>query len=159
MPRQARRQYFVNSKVQGNLACRVALYWFYCLLAVAVTSACWMVLFDRPATSGEFLARLGTQTAPVLLSSVLLLPLVILDCIRFSSRFVGPIFRLGRALERMADGQRVHNVEFRHGDFWYEYAQSFNRLNERVISLEQQLKAAQESPDRSEVQTPELATN
>ena len=142
MPRKPRRQYFVNSKVQGNLAFRVAMYWLYCLLVVGVMSGCWMVLFDRPGSSGEFLARIGTQTAPILLSSVLLLPLVLFDCVRYSNRFVGPIFRLGRALERLADGERVHNIQFRNGDFWFEYAQSFNRLNERVISLEEQLKAA-----------------
>ena len=158
MPRQARRQYFVNSKVQGNLAFRVAMYWLYCLLVVGIMSSCWMVLFDRPASSGEFLARVGTQTAPILLSSILLLPLVLLDCVRYSNRFVGPIFRLGRALDRLADGQRVHNIEFRSGDFWYEYAQSFNRLNERIISLEEQLKAAQAKTDKSATEAkPELA--
>ena len=143
MPRQPRRQYFVNSKVQGTLAFRVAMYWFYCLLVVAVMGGCWMVLFDRPASSGEFLARMGGQIAPILLSSVLLLPIVMYDSIRFSNRFVGPIFRLGRAMDRMAEGQRVHNIEFRTSDFWYEYAQTFNRLNERIISLEEQLKAKQ----------------
>ena len=142
MSRRPRRQFFVNGKVQGSLALRVALYWMYCLVAVGLMTTCWMVLFDRPSSSGEFFARLGAQTLPVLLSSVLLMPLVLLDSIRFSNRFVGPVFRLGRALERMADGQRVQNVQFRSDDFWYEYSQSFNRLNERVISLEEQLKAA-----------------
>lgn len=152
MSRRPRRQYFVNGKVQGNLACRVSLYWLYCLVTVALMSACWMVLFDRPNSSGEFFMRLGAHTAPVLLSSVLLLPLVLLDSVRFSNRFVGPVFRLGRALERLADGQRVHNIQFRANDFWYDYAQSFNRLNERVISLEEQLKAAKaEVEERSEV--------
>jgi len=145
MPRQSRRQLFVNSKIQGNLVFRVAMYWFYCLLVVGVMSAGWLMLFDRPASAGEFLARIGGRTAPILISSVLLLPLVLMDCVRFSNRFVGPVFRLGRAIDRLADGQRVHNIEFRAGDFWYDYAQSFNRLNERVISLEEQLKAAQQA--------------
>ena len=148
MPRHPRRQYFVNSKVQGNLAFRVSMYWLYCLVVVGMMSACWMVLFDRPASSAELFVRVGTQTAPILLSSVLLLPLVLFDCVRYSNRFVGPIFRLGRALERLADGQRVHNIEFRTGDFWYEYSQTFNRLNERVISLEEQLKTAQANAEQ-----------
>mgnify|MGYP006908324878 CR=1 FL=1 len=159
MPRQSRRQYFVNGKVQGALACRIALYWFFCLLTVATMTAFWLVLFDRPASAGEFAARMATQTAPVLLSSVLLLPLVILDSVRHSNRFVGPILRLGRALDRMADGQRVHNIEFRNDDFWYEHAQSFNRLNERVIALEEQLKAAQAASSASQDETPELVAS
>ncbi len=147
MPRQPRRQHFVNSKVQGSLALRVVIYWLYCLLAVALMSCCWMVLFDRPATSGEFAARIWERTLPTLLGSLLLLPIVMMDCVRYSNRFVGPIFRLGRALGRLADGQRVHNIEFRDGDFWFEYAQSFNRLNERIIALEEQLKATQSNDD------------
>ena len=143
MSRQSRKQYFVNGKVQGNLAYRVAMYWFYCLLVVGVMGSCWMVLFDRPGSSVEFFSRLVGQTAPILLASLLLLPIVLLDCVRYSNRFVGPVFRMGRALERLADGQRVHNIEFRKDDFWFEYAQSFNKLNERVIRLEEQLKAAQ----------------
>jgi len=152
MPRQPRRQYFVNSKVQGSLALRVGVYWLYCLVAVALMNACWLVLFDRPASSGEFAARIWHQTVPTLLGTLLLLPIVMMDCVRFSNRFVGPIFRLGRALDRLADGQRVHNVEFRSTDFWYEYALSFNRLNERVIALEEQLKA---TPSIDETASPE----
>jgi nitrogen fixation/metabolism regulation signal transduction histidine kinase len=106
-------------------------------------ASCWMVLFDRPASSTEFFVRAWRQTIPTLLASVLLLPLVLLDCVRFSNRFVGPLFRLGRAMDRLADGQRVHNIVFRQGDFWFQLAQTFNRLNERIIQLEQQVKAAQ----------------
>ena len=152
MPRHSRRQYYVNGKIQGNLAFRVAVYWFYCLLVVGVMGSCWLVLFDRPASSGEFLSRVGGQLIPILLGSVLMLPIVLLDCVRYSNRFVGPIFRLGRAMDRLSDGQRVHNIEFRTSDFWYEYAQTFNRLNERVISLEEQLKAAQSCAGDSDPQ-------
>ncbi|MCA9268009.1 MAG: hypothetical protein KDA41_06040, partial [Planctomycetales bacterium] len=149
MARKARQQFLVDGKVQGSLAFRVAMYWLYCLLAVAVMSSCWMLLFDRPTTSVEFLNRLLLQTAPTLLSSLLLLPLVLMDCVRYSNRFVGPLFRLGRAMQRLADGERVHNVEFRDGDFWFDFAQTFNRLNARVIALEEENKRLAEaaSPD------------
>ncbi len=140
MSRSPRRQYLVNNKVQGSLAVRVGIYWLYCLLAVALMASCWMVLFDRPESSAAFIGQLLQRTVPTLLASVLLLPLVLMDSVRFSNRFVGPIFRLGRAMERLGDGQRVHNIEFREGDFWFDFAQSFNRLNERVIRLEEQTK-------------------
>lgn len=151
MARQTRRQYFVHGKVQGSLLCRVSMYWLYCLLTVALMSSCWIVLFDRPASSFDFLARLTSQTVPILISSLLLLPIVLMDCVRFSNRFVGPLFRLGRSLDRLADGQRVHNIEFRKDDFWFDVAQTFNRLNERVILLEEQLKAREVEVEEPEV--------
>jgi hypothetical protein len=149
MPRQNRRQYIINYNVQGSLLARVAMYWVYCLIAVLLTSSCWMVLFNRPASSGEFLGRLAFHTAPVLLGTLLLLPIVLVDCLRFSNRFVGPLFRLSRAMDRLGDGERVHNIEFRQGDFWFHIAQSFNRLNERVIRLEQQQKALERNSEEA----------
>jgi nitrogen fixation/metabolism regulation signal transduction histidine kinase len=118
------------------------MYWLYCLLTVALMAACWMVLFDRPESSTEYFVRVWRQTIPTLLASVLLLPLVLLDCVRFSNRFVGPLLRLGRAMDRLSEGQRVHNIVFRQGDFWFNLAQTFNRLNERILHLEEQVKAS-----------------
>lgn len=147
MPRKPRQQFFVNSAVQGSLLCRVAMYWVYCLVAVALSSAVWLVLFNRPASSGELLGQMLGQVVPVLFGTLLVLPIVLLDLVRYSNRFVGPLFRLTRAMDRLADGERVHNIEFRQGDFWFHIAQTFNRLNERTIRLEQQLKAAETRVD------------
>lgn len=149
MPRQSRRQYIVNYNVQGSLLVRVALYWVYGLIAVLLTSSCWMLLFDRPTSLAGFLGGLANHTAPVLLGTLFLLPLVLLDCLRFSNRFVGPLFRLSRAMDRLGDGERVHNIEFRQGDFWFHIAQSFNRLNERVIRLERQQKSLERKSEEA----------
>ncbi len=108
-----------------------------------------MWLFDWPKTWGELAGQLLYFAAPLLVATLILLPCVLLDCLRFSNRFVGPLFRLSRAMERLADGERVHNIEFRQGDFWFNIAQTFNRLNERVIRLEQQAKAAERAQEES----------
>jgi nitrogen fixation/metabolism regulation signal transduction histidine kinase len=101
------------------------------------------MLFDRPSSPVELFSQLAFQIAPVLLATFLVLPIVLLDCVRFSNRFVGPLFRLSRAMDRLADGDRVHNIEFRQGDFWFSIAQSFNRLNERMIRLDEAAKSRQ----------------
>jgi sensor histidine kinase YesM len=152
MPRKPRRTFLVHGSVQLRLLARVGLYWGYFLVTAFVTAMAWMWLFDRPASWGELAARMSYLAAPLLLATALILPFVLLDFLRFSNRFVGPLFRLSRAMDRLADGERVHNVEFRQGDFWFHIAQTFNRLNERVIRLEQQAKSNQRTQDESLVE-------
>jgi len=38
---------------------------------------------------------------------------------------VGPVYRLRRSMRALADGNPVH---FRDGDFWYDFAEDFNRV-------------------------------
>ena len=42
--KQPRKQIFVDAKVQGALVLRVALYWVFCLLTVALMLLCWRIL-------------------------------------------------------------------------------------------------------------------
>lgn len=145
MTRKPRRTFLVQGSVQNSLLARVALYWGYFLTATFCAALAWMWLFDRPQSWSELGGRMLYLGAPLLLASSLLLPFVLMDCLRFSHRFVGPLFRLSRAMDRLADGERVHNIEFRQDDFWFNIAQTFNRLNERVIRLEQQTKQREEA--------------
>lgn len=139
MSRQDRQRFFVDRDVQGKLMIRVAMYWVYCLIAVALMMSCFIVAFDRPANSGEFVSRLFYQTIPPLAASTLMLPILLFDAIRFSNLFAGPIFRLRRCMNHLADGKPVAELKFRNGDFWCEFAESFNRLNQRVQHLEARL--------------------
>ena len=88
---------------------------------------------------------------PALVASTLLLPLVILDMIRLSNRFTGPLLRLRRSMRELARGEHVEPIEFRDGDYWQEFANEFNVLAARV----QDATPAPEAEPAAEPQAPE----
>ncbi len=65
---------------------------------------------------------------PAAIASFLLLPLVIVDIIRISNRFVGPLLWLRRSMRALARGEYVEPIEFRGNDFWYDFADEFNAV-------------------------------
>ena len=45
-----------------------------------------------------------------------------------SNRFVGPIYRLRRSMRSLANGEEVDPVFLRDGDYWFDFAEDFNRV-------------------------------
>lgn len=123
-----RRRLFVDFKLQGVLLVHTAIYWFHCLLSVMLIAFCWIILVERPGTSGELLGVIGSNYVPVLLGSVLLLPLVLMDCLRVSNRLAGPMLRIHRSVKQLADGVPADPVHLREKDFWKEFSDDLNRL-------------------------------
>ena len=136
MARHKRRQLMVDAHVQGALVVRVIGYWFYCLVTVAFMMTCWVIFAVRPTSSMELVRRVWGQCGPAFFASLLLLPLVMVDCIRLTHRFVGPLHRIRKALRDLAAGSAVPNIAFRKSDFWNDLADDFNRLNEHIRKLE-----------------------
>ncbi len=126
MAKHRRGKLFIDIKVQGALVIRVLMYWFYCLLAVALLLACWTVFNERAETSGELFRAVWMQYGPALVATFLLLPIVLLDCLRFSNRFAGPVYRLRQTLRQLAAGEEIQPVKLRKDDFWHEFAAEFN---------------------------------
>ncbi len=126
MAKTHRKKLFIDRKVQGTLLLRVMLYWIYCLAAVLLLVACWSVFTEKPSSSNELFRRLAVHYAPGILASFLLLPIVLWDCLRVSNRFAGPIVRVRRTLQKIAEGEDVKPLSFRDGDFWQEFTDDFN---------------------------------
>ena len=98
----------------------------------------------------ELFADLYFRYAPALAASLLLLPVVMVDVVRLSNRFVGPMVRLRGALKDMADGRPAQPLNFRDNDYWRELATEFNRAAARVArdSVERSV-ATEEMPERA----------
>jgi hypothetical protein len=132
MARSQRRQTFVDAHVQGALARRIILHW---LLFVWV---CWGVpLFvqlvlapSRPV--GETLRLIWETQGPLMLAMVFLLPVFVIDTIKLSHRFTGPILNLRRALQDVASGQPPRKLHVRKNDFWQDLASDYNVLTARL---------------------------
>jgi hypothetical protein len=151
-----RKQLFVDPKVQGALLLRAIGYWFFCLLTMALTLLLWQ-LFTGPARLfylhfDDMLYWYG----PAAVASLLVLPLVIIDCVRLSNRFAGPLYRLRREMRRLGAGETVKPIHFRDGDFWLEFADEFNAVAKRVEQLNKQIEELQQGSPIPFESDPEL---
>ena len=111
---------------------RVALYWVVCLISMMLTLLCWQMIVGPAQPFHAHFGDMWFYYGPALVASLLLLPLMIADVIRFSNRFVGPLVRLRRSMRELARGEYVEPIEFRDADFWQEIANEFNAVRDRV---------------------------
>jgi len=126
-----RKQLFVDPKVQGALVLRVLLYWAVCLVTVTLMLLCWSIV-RTPRLFYTHLDDMWFHYGPALIASFVLLPMVMIDIIRVSNRFAGPLVRLRRSMRALARGEHVEPIRFRQGDFWQEFAEEFNAVAARV---------------------------
>jgi hypothetical protein len=127
-----RTQKLVDYEVQSSLIVRLCMHWVLFLVATAIAMFLWVRFFESPLDSLEvsFNKYLSTLI-PLVVVALALLPVFVLDAVKLSNRFTGPILRLRRTLASLAEGQPVKPLEFRSNDFWRSLADDFNR----VISL------------------------
>ena len=135
MQRTFRTRLLIDPKLQGALVCRVLLYW--CLsIGVMMLLAGLQVVWRGPnVESGVALSRAVLAFGPALLASMVLLPFVAFDTLRFSHRFAGPMHRLRTEARRLADGETVEPVNIREKDYWGDLADEFNRVAEELNRL------------------------
>jgi hypothetical protein len=147
-----RRHLFVDPKVQSALAARVVFYWLACLVSMTLLLFCWRIVSSPSASFAAHLRALWLNYGPALAVSALLLPLVIIDVIRFSNRFVGPLLRLRRSLRELARGEDVAPLQFRDSDFLRELAGEFNAVRAKVLAAAG--SATTERKERAEEEEP-----
>jgi hypothetical protein len=127
-----RTNYLVDREVQGMLMLRVAIYWLFCLLSVSLMLICWNAYTGPSRRFIDLATDLYFRYGPALAASLLVLPIVMMDVVRLSNRFVGPVFRLRQGLTDLANGRPPHPMNFREHDFWSELGAEFNRAAARV---------------------------
>ena len=151
MANRQRSNYWVNGRIQGALALRIIAHWIIFAFIAAVLTFTMQFLGDPLLSFSEQLSNVWQNQGLFGLVIVLLMPLFIYDTVRLSHRFAGPIVRLRRALQEVADGQQPVRLKFRDGDFWKELADDYNVLIDKgylqVDSIEptNQAEAAPES--------------
>jgi hypothetical protein len=143
-----RKHFFVDRKVQGALIARVVMYWLACLITIALMLLSWDVFTGPPRKFYLHFGNMWFFYGPAAIASLLLLPLIIVDIIRISNRFVGPLLRLRRSMRALARGEYVEPIEFRNKDFWYDFADEFNAIRARILHLsaENESKIEDEEP-------------
>ena len=146
MSSKNRKQNYVDTKVQGSLLRRIIMHWCVFFLVAFVAVVAMQALLGDPAQPMS--ERISEKSADMAVLGVVLLaifPAFLLDTIRFSNRFAGPVVRLRRGLREWEENKTTQDLAFRDEDFWIEMANEFNRVKAIVES----------NPNKKEVVTEE----
>ncbi len=150
---QRRSRLFVHGPVQGWLLLRILIYLGCAAVFVTASLLVWQLAVRGPARwNHNHLRDIWNQYAPVFISVGVLVPLFLYDMLRFSHRFMGPLYRLHRSLEALGRGEPVEPIHFRENDLLHEMAEAFNLVVQRVQQLESQdaLQNAESQPSSAE---------
>jgi hypothetical protein len=142
MAKFKRRQLFVDPKVQGALVLRLLGYWATTVVTTMALVLCWRMMTASQQPFDEHLQQIWSLCGPPLIASLLILPLLVIDCVRMSNRFVGPLYRIRRCMRDILAGVPVPPIHFRDDDFWLDVVDEFNALAAKLQRLEDDLAEA-----------------
>jgi len=130
---QKRSRTVIDKQVQYGVVRKIAMHWLVFMLCNTFALLMWMSLFEQPETDWrETMAESIRRFAPFFIVSVALLPAFVLDTLKLTNRFAGPISRLKTEIANAAAGRPVEPLKFRTGDYWGEIAESFNTMIARI---------------------------
>jgi len=153
-----RKQLFVDPKVQGALVGRAVLYWVVCIITITLMLLCWRIVTGAARPIYTHFSDMWFFYGPAIVASFVLLPLIVVDIVRLSNRFTGPMLRLRRSMRALARGEHVEPIEFRDTDFWQDFADEFNQLLVRVQGPPREEASEQTPHAESESSEPECET-
>ena len=132
MSKHKRKKNYVDNQVQGALLRRIFSHWFMFFLVSGFTIIMLQTLLgdSNVPIMDRFRYQVGEFTFFGLVMAALF-PAFMLDTVRFSNRFVGPIGRLRRHLQQLSRGD-TSECKFRGDDFWAEVAEEFNIVADLV---------------------------
>ncbi len=145
-----RRRVLADTKIQGLLCLRIAIYWVICQIIVVGTIFGFINLEGIANVPNGSFWRFVT---PALFVSAMALPIALLDMLIFSNRFVGPIYNFRRRFNLLANSSGVDELHFRRGDFYPDLSKNFNKLRSRLQSAvpERLSKDTEHTPQESSV--------
>lgn len=146
-----RKKKFVDRKVQGRLLIGIAAHWLLYFMLILCAIPMWHILtvsgFSEPFP--KVLADSWGSMTPVFLFLAAVLPIFIWETVKFSNRFVGPMYRLHRTIQSINAGEKFQPIRFREDDFWHDVADDFNKMMKQLT--EQKTSGAQETHEEKEL--------
>jgi nitrogen fixation/metabolism regulation signal transduction histidine kinase len=131
-----RRKKFIDSDVQGSLARRIIFHWLVFMLVTSTVAFLLQALSDPFRDLSAHFKDLWWSQGPFFLVMVFLLPVFVIDAIKLSHRFAGPIFSLRREIRGIAAGKKPRKLKFRQLDFWQDLAEDYNAMLSKLGALQ-----------------------
>ena len=132
MSRSERKKKYIDSDVQGALTRRLIWHWFVFLVVASVTAYLLQVLSNPFKSQMDHVRELWWTQGPFLVVLLFLLPVFVVDTVKLSHRFAGPIFNLRRAMGEVAEGKPPRKLQFRDNDFWHDLSAEYNAMITRL---------------------------
>src|SRR3954471_8505215 len=132
-----RKKKFIDSNVQGALSRRIILHWLIFMLVTSVVAFVLQVLSDPFRGLSSHFKDLWWSQGPFLLVMLFLLPVFVMDAIKMSHRFAGPILSLVPGIRGVADGEAPRKMKFRKHDFWQDLAHDYNAMLAKLGALKE----------------------
>lgn len=132
-----RRQIINDETVQGELIFRAVIYWFGGLALVEAMIFGWNLYTAPGQPWADVLGNVISASTPVIFAAAILLPLILLDVLRVSNRFVGPIQQIRHTLRLLSAGDTSRRVYLRRHDFWHELAHYTNVIAHQLEGEEE----------------------
>jgi hypothetical protein len=148
MNKPRRKKHFIDTCVQGALARRIIVHWLVFLAVGSLVAFILQVLSNPFRPLSNHVHDMWYTHGPFLLVLLFLLPVFVVDTIKLSHRFAGPIYALRKAIREVASGQKARRLKFRKRDFWHDVANDYNSMLERLNVLERDSKS--EKSEKSE---------
>ena len=116
------------------------------------------VLSDPFRPVADNIYNMWYTQGPLMIVMVFLLPVFVVDTIKISHRFAGPVISLRRTMREIADGQPPRKLQFRKHDFWHDLADDYNAMIADWLNggITNSIRRSSGSPSRS-VSSTELA--
>ena len=127
---------FVNLNFQKALALRMVAHAVLFVWSVSLVCLGLLVVAGELQTDESLDLIRSVCFRAIAFSTVIILPAIAYDSIRFSHRMAGPIMRLNGILPKIGV-ERIEPLYLRKNDFWQEFIAEVNGMLERVETLRQ----------------------
>ncbi len=123
-----RKKHFIDPNVQGALTRRIIFHWLVFMVVTSAVAFVVQVLADPFRGLTSHFKDLWWTQGPFLLVMLFMLPVFVMDAVKLSHRFAGPVFSLRRAMQAVVAGEKPRKLKFRQSDFWQDLAEDYNGL-------------------------------
>ncbi|MFG0255733.1 MAG: hypothetical protein ACF787_11670 [Rhodopirellula sp. JB053] len=134
-----RSQTVIDREVQYGVVWKIAVHWLALFACNSIALVIWVGLFEQPDVSWkQTVGDSFRRFLPFFVITAALIPAFVLDTLKLTNRFAGPVSRLRTEINNAAEGRPVRRLKFRNNDYWREIADGFNALIDRAgLSTEQ----------------------
>lgn len=141
MNQSKRKRTFVDAEVQTAIIKRIVIYWLSGMMFILLPLTFSNTFMEPEVHIVSHFFSVVVHYWPVILMMFILLPLAMYDVNRFSNRFVGPIYRVRKELDKFEETGRIPPIKFREKDYWQDLAGQLNTVSDRINELENELES------------------
>jgi hypothetical protein len=119
----------VGDRLQNELMIRLSFHWCIFLAINAFALAIWIRMVEMPDAEWSSVLRTGAaRYLPCIAVSIVMLPAFLIDSIKLSNRFAGPLYRISDALKTYRATRESVNLKLRKDDYLQDITEDLNAI-------------------------------